>query len=85
MKKTRKKKKYSPLGPKRRVSRRLDPFLSSLPSLLCISEKTTYMYCKTLVSIRQTRIKKRNNSPRVQTMQNASFGPVFVVPALPVV
>ena len=39
--------------------------------------------CKTLISMKKHEEKKKN-SPRVQTTQDASFGPVFIIPALPI-
>ena len=50
---------------------------------------TTYLVvynlyiCKTLVSMKKHEEKKKN-SHRVQTTQDVSFGPVFIVPALPI-
>ena len=40
-------------------------------------------FCKTLISMKKHEEKKKD-SHRVQTTQDVSFGPVFIVPALPI-
>jgi len=60
LKKTRKIKKKTHLGPKRRVWRRLGPFSSSLPSQSRISSLETIYAIKTLVDIKKYEDKIRN-------------------------
>ena len=75
--KTRRNKKKLTKWPKRRRTRRLGPFSSSLPTPSRILSLRIYIYYKILVSIQ----KKQRYSPRAQTTRLASFGPVFIVPA----
>ena len=74
--------KITHLGPKRCQTRRLGPFLSSLPSLSHIPPLETICVIISVVSIKNKRRKHKNHSPRAQTTPDASFGPIFVIPAL---
>ena len=74
--------KITHLGPKRCQTRRLGPFLSSLPSLSHIPPLETICVIISVVSIKNKRRKHKNHSPRAQTTPDALFGPIFVIPAL---
>ena len=74
LKKTRRIKKTH-LGSKRRVWRRLDPFSSSRSSLSHIAYNTTYIYHKTLVSIKNKRRKEKKNLPGAQDASSPYLPP----------
>ena len=65
---------------KRRVLHCLGPFPLPAPSTLSLCRVifTTYIYSRTLISIKKDMNKFYKDVPRAQTTQDASFGPVNV-------